>query len=135
MLHQQLEEKNKYLKVAYEEAYKYAPDSPLSVNINPRALGKHIGFDEATTSRIVRELVADGYAESSLGMGNLMITMGGLNYLRKIETPSNDNSIINLNIGNNSNVQFQHRNITLLSHFRLKTTFQFPFFVSTCFSA
>lgn len=84
-LKQQLEEKNFFLKKAYEVAYKHLPSSPLSVKIEPSELGKSIGYDEAKIIRIMSELVDDGYAQSSLGMKILLITSLGLNYLRELE--------------------------------------------------
>jgi len=85
-LNKQLQEKNEFLKKAYETAYKEYPSSPLSVSLDPFEFGKSIGYDEDTTSRIMQELVDDGYVTSSIGMGMLVVTNDGLNYLRRIET-------------------------------------------------
>lgn len=107
LLQKQLQEKNEFLKKAYEVAVEFAPSSPLSVNINPRELGKTIGFDEVTTTRIVNELVGEGYASSGLGMQILFVTQEGLNYLRGLEMQTKENtSSLNFNVGNNSNVNF-----------------------------
>ena len=84
-LKQQLKEKKLFLRKAYEAAYDYAPSSPLLVSLEPREFGKSIGFDETQTERIMMELVGDGYVQSSLGMGMLLVTRLGLEYLREIE--------------------------------------------------
>lgn len=84
-LKQQLDEKNIFLRKAYEAAYEYAPSNPLSVSLKPMEFGKSIGFENDTIRRVVMELVDDGYAESSLGMRMLIVTRQGLNYLREIE--------------------------------------------------
>lgn len=84
-LKQQLKEKNYFLRKAYEAAYEYAPSSPLSVSLDPAEFGKSIGFDETQIERIMMELVSDGYIQSSIGMGMLLITNLGLAYLREIE--------------------------------------------------
>lgn len=84
-LKQQLKEKNHFLRMAYETAYEYAPSSPLSVSLNPKEFGESIGYDETTTERIMIELIDDGFVTSSLGMGMLMVTKYGLDYLREIE--------------------------------------------------
>lgn len=107
LLQKQLEEKNSFLKKAYEVAVEYAPSSPLSVSINPIELGKSIDMDKATTSRIMQELVGEGYASSGLGMHILFVTKEGLNYLHNIEKEDISNSSsINFSVGNNSNVNF-----------------------------
>jgi len=107
LLERQLQEKNAFLKKAYEVAVEYAPSSPLSVNINPVELGKSLGMDKATTSRIMQELVGEGYASSGLGMHILFVTKEGLNYLHNVEKETqNNSSSINFNVGNNSNVNF-----------------------------
>jgi hypothetical protein len=106
LLQKQLQEKNEFLKKAYEAAHEFAPESPLSVSIIPRELGKSIGYDEATTSRIMNELVGDGYASSGLGMHILFVTKDGLNYLHQLETKTKENSSMNFSVGNNSNVNF-----------------------------
>jgi hypothetical protein len=98
-LAQQLKEKNNFLRKAYEVAFGHSPSSPLSVDINPIVFGKTIGYDEATTERIMNELVDDGYVNSSIGMGSLMVTHLGLSYLREIE----DEPMTPSNISNNSN--------------------------------
>lgn len=108
LLQKQLQEKNEFLKKAYEVAVEYSPSSPLSIDINPREFGKSIGFDEATTTRVMTELVQDGYVLSGLGMHMLIVTQKGVNYLRYIEGEQNSTTSINVNVGNNSNFQFQH---------------------------
>lgn len=82
----QVQEKNEFLKKAYQSAYEYLPSSPLSVSLDPIDFGKSIGFDKDATTRIMQELVDDGYVNSSIGMGMLIVTNEGLNYLRHIET-------------------------------------------------
>ena len=72
-LKQQLKEKNLFLRKAYEAAYEYDSSSPLSVSLDPREFGNSIGFDETQTERIMMELVEDGYVQSSLGMGMLLV--------------------------------------------------------------
>ena len=84
-LKQQLKEKNHFLRKAYETAYEYSPSNPLSVSLKPIEFGESIGFDKITTERIMMELVDDEYVTSSLGMGMLMVTKYGLEYLREIE--------------------------------------------------
>lgn len=105
-LKQQLREKNLFLRKAYEAAYEYDPSSPLSVSLDPREFGKSIGFDETQTERIMMELVADGYVQSSLGMGMLLVTRLGLSYLTEIEDEPMTASIDNENISTNSNTKF-----------------------------
>jgi hypothetical protein len=84
-LKEELKERNIFLRKAYEAAYKYAPSSPLSVSLDPFIFGKSIGYDDNKTQRIMIELVDEGYVQSSLGMGMLLVTREGLKYLRKIE--------------------------------------------------
>lgn len=84
-LKQQLREKNLFLRKAYEAACEYAPSSPLSVSLDPVEFGRSIGFEEIHTERIMIELLGEGYVTSSLGMGMLMVTQLGLEYLREIE--------------------------------------------------
>lgn len=105
----QLQEKNEFLKKAYELAYEYSPANPLSVNINPRAFGESIGFNQIDTERIMNELVSDGYINSSLGMGMLIVSEEGLRFLQQLEGDKQAN--ININVGNNSTVQFQQGTI------------------------
>lgn len=106
-LKQQLKEKNLFLRKAYEAAYEYTPSSPLSVSLDPKVFGKSIGFDDTQTERIMMELIGDGYVQSSLGMGMLLVTRLGLEYLREIEneplTASTDNDEITTT---NSNSKF-----------------------------
>ena len=85
LLQKQLQEKNEFLRKSYEVAVEYSPASPLSVNIDPIELGESIGLNEATTTRIMHELVEDGYVRSGIGMGILFVTQQGLNYLRHLE--------------------------------------------------
>jgi hypothetical protein len=105
-LKQQLKDKNLFLRKAYEAAYEYAPSSPLSVSLDPREFGKSIGFDEIHTERIMMELVADGYVQSSLGMGMLMVTRLGLSYLTEIEDEPMTASLDNENISTKSDTKF-----------------------------
>ncbi len=105
-LKQQLKDKNLFLRKAYETAYEYAPSNPLSVSLDPREFGKSIGFDEIQTERIMMELVADGYVQSSLGMGMLMVTRLGLSYLTEIEDEPMTASLDNENISPKSNTKF-----------------------------
>lgn len=88
MFEQHLNEKNKFLAKAYEVALEHHPSNPLSVDINPRELGKHLGFNQSTVERIMNELVADGHVDSSLGMMNMIITNDGLKYLRYVDNNS-----------------------------------------------
>jgi hypothetical protein len=112
MLQKYLKEKNEYLNKAYEAAINHAPSSPLSVQLNPIAFGRHIGFDEDTTKRIVNELVVEGLATSGLGMKILLITSQGLNYLQALSSNSSENQpSINIKVGNNSNLQLQNASI------------------------
>jgi hypothetical protein len=84
-LKKQITEKNIFLRKAYETAYEYAPSNPLSVSLSPLELGESIGFDKATTKRLMNELVSDKHVQSSIGMGILIVTKLGLDYLREIE--------------------------------------------------
>lgn len=84
-LKQQQNERNYFLRKAYEAAYDYAPSAPLTVSLNPSELAKIIGFDAMQTRRIMHELVSEGYVQSSLGMGTLIVTQRGLDYLRTID--------------------------------------------------
>ncbi|MBP1631402.1 MAG: hypothetical protein H6Q15_2295 [Bacteroidetes bacterium] len=115
-LKQQLKEKNLFLRKAYEAAYEYAPSSPLSVSLDPREFGNSIGFDETQTERIMMELVEDGYVQSSLGMGMLLVTRLGLDYLREIEdepmTASSDNE--NTTLSSNSKFMKQSEKLDLI---------------------
>ena len=52
--------------------------------MNPREWGKHLGFDEATTSRIMTDLVDDELVTSGLGMHMLLITAKGRRYLEQL---------------------------------------------------
>lgn len=81
----QLQDKNEFLRKAYETVYQEYPSSPLSVSLDPIEFGKSLGFDEDATYRIMQELVDDGFVTSSIGMGMLMVTNDGLNYLRNLE--------------------------------------------------
>jgi len=81
----QLQEKNEFLKKAYEVAYQEYPASPLTVSLDPFEFGKSIGYNEDKTTRVMLELVNEGFVNSSIGMGMLIVTNDGLNYLRNIE--------------------------------------------------
>ncbi len=52
-LKKQLQEKNYFLKKAYEAASNCSPSSPLSVDINPIEFGKSIDFDITSIKRII----------------------------------------------------------------------------------
>ncbi len=111
-LKKQLYNKNKFLKKAYEEAYNYDPSNPLSVSLNPVEFGKSIGFNKQETTRIMIELVEDNYVTSSLGMGMLLITSHGVNYLRSLEFESNyGESKFNIEIGDHASVNIQQDTI------------------------
>ena len=86
------EKRVQYLKAAYDAAIDYAPESPLSVNINPLELGKTVGFDDTTTKRIATWHVQNGFTTSTLGMGSFFITPAGLNFLE--QNPFNKESVI-----------------------------------------
>jgi hypothetical protein len=103
---EQLQEKNEFLKKAYEVANNHNPASPLSVDINPIVFGKSIGFDEDTSTRIMIELVNDGFVNGGLDM--CIVTREGLDYLRKLEFQNEKTPSINFKVGDNSTVQFQH---------------------------
>jgi len=90
VLQKLLNEKNMFLKKAYEVAYEEDPSSPFSVDINPIELGKVIGLSEISVERIMTELVQDGFVHSSLGMGSLLVTNHGLKYLQGIEFKNNN---------------------------------------------
>lgn len=107
ILQKHLQEKNEFLKKMYENVTSYSPSSPLSVTTKPFEFGKHAGFDRETTKRIVNELVSDGYLTSTLGMGLIMITAEGVNYLRQIEGLNQGNRPIHINAGDHSNIQIQ----------------------------
>lgn len=107
----QLEERDEFLRKAYEEAYSYDSSSPLFVSINPIELGNLIGLNSIEVEGIVLELVNEDLVESTLGMQDLFVTQKGLNYLRKLEkTKTNPNSM-NVTVGNNSNIQIQQGTI------------------------
>ncbi len=106
-LKQQLIEKNNFLRKAYEVAYEHAPSSPLSVSLDPREFGKSIGYDEPKTTRIMTELISDGYVTSSLGMGMLMVTNLGVDYLREIEDEPMTADLDNTNSISSENVKTQ----------------------------
>jgi hypothetical protein len=56
----------------------------------------------------MQELINDDYVSSSLGMKMVMVKPEGLKYLTRLEMEENPQPAINFNVGNNSNVQFQH---------------------------
>lgn len=98
-LKQQLNKKNYFLRKAYDLAAAHSPSSPLSVSLEPFEFGKSLELDETQTERIMIELVDDGFVESSLGMGMLMVTHSGLQYLREIEDRPMVASLKNSNEG------------------------------------
>lgn len=121
MLQKQLEEKITFLKKAYEVACDYSPSSPLSVNMNPVGVGETIGFDKATVTRIMNELVQDKFVDSGLGMKMLLIRREGLNYLREIEKEVKSSPPINIVVGDNSNFQFQNNTHNSVQTIELKS--------------
>ena len=115
ILKKQEEEKNKFLKTAYEVANKNCPSAPLTTNINPLMLGDSIGFDKTTTKRIMNELVGDGYAKSSLGMSSLFVTKEGLNYLKSLEADFKVTNQNYIDVKDGSTVQIQNNSNTINS--------------------
>lgn len=81
MLSQNKQQRINFLEAAYKAACEYSPAQPLSVSVNPLALGEHLGLDRATVARIVNELVQDGHASSTLGMKALFVTREGTKQL------------------------------------------------------
>ncbi|UOR00186.1 hypothetical protein MUN81_22225 (plasmid) [Hymenobacter sp. 5317J-9] len=77
MFSQHKQQRINFLEAAYKAACEYAPGQPLSVSINPVALGEHLGLDRSTVTRIVNELVQDGHATSTLGMKAMFVTRQG----------------------------------------------------------
>lgn len=70
-----------FLEAAYKAACDCSPAQPLSVSINPVELGKELGLDRSTVSRIVNELVQDGHISSTLGMKAMFVTREGTRQL------------------------------------------------------
>ena len=109
LISEHLQQKNTLLTYAYEAACKEYPSTPLSVRIDVEGMSEALSYDIATVKRIVNELVADNYATSALGMKFFMITQSGVRYLQSLSSsPQSDSSNININIGDNSVLQFQH---------------------------
>ena len=77
-------ERDYFLSEAFRIAHEHSPSNPLQVNLNPRELGKHLGFDEDTTSRIMNDLVDEKLVESGLGMHMLLIQPKGRRYLEQL---------------------------------------------------
>lgn len=107
---QHLRERNYFLSEAYRAALRDAPDDPLSVTRDPIEFGAGVGFDEATTTRIMIELVDEGLVTSSIGMDMLMVTGKGRRYLEQLHGDDdprlNPPTIINnITAGNSSTVQ------------------------------
>lgn len=103
-------ERNYFLSEAFRVAHEHSPSSPLQVSLDPVEFGKSIGFDEATTTRNMIDLVDEGLVTSSLGMGMLMVTGKGRRYLEQLHGDDdprvNPPTIINnITAGNNSTVQ------------------------------
>ena len=67
-----------FLRKAYEVAVEHHPESPSSVRINPRELGSRMGLAERTIVEIVTQLIQSGFAISTLGMHEFMITKLGV---------------------------------------------------------
>jgi hypothetical protein len=95
----------------YVNVIDYNPSGPLSVTTKPFEFGEHNGFDWDTTKRILSELVNEGYLTSTLGMGQIMITAEGINYLRQIEGLNQAAAPIHINAGNYSNIQVQQNTV------------------------
>lgn len=77
-------ERDYFLSEAFRIAHEHSPSNPLQVNLNPRELGKHLGFDEDTTTRIMNDLVDEKLVESGLGMHMLLIQPKGRRYLEQL---------------------------------------------------
>jgi len=108
-LKKHLQEKQDFLRKAYEAALEYHPSGPLSVNIKPIELGEAMGFDKATVRRIVQELSGEGYALATAGLGGLFVTQDGLNYLRRLENrEEKKETVMHIQSGNNSPIQIQN---------------------------
>lgn len=103
-------ERDHFLSKAYEQAVTDAPEDPLSVTRDPIDFGSSLGFDEATTTRIMLNLVDEGLVMSSLGLGMLMITAKGRRYLEQLhgdDDPRLNPPVIinNITADNSSTVQ------------------------------
>jgi hypothetical protein len=85
MIQEHVRQKKYFLLKAYQGAYEYLPESPLSVTVDPFVLGTDLGFDNATVMRVMQELVSDGYATSGAGYKILMITDQGLHHLQDLQ--------------------------------------------------
>ena len=81
MFSQHKQQRIAFLEEAYKAACEYSPAQPLSVSINPVALGEHLGLDRTTVARIVNELVQDGHVSSTLGMKAMFVTREGTRQL------------------------------------------------------
>lgn len=130
MLKKLLQEKNTFLLETYKNALEFSPSGPFSVTIRPIEFGESIGFDENSTKRMVQELVSDGFLTSTLGMKQIMVTTEGLRYLNMIESSDRKETPISLNIGNNSNVQFQNGSHNTNNLSVTTNTFDYEKFVS-----
>jgi hypothetical protein len=88
MIQEHVRQKKYFLLKAYQGAYEYLPESPLSVTVDPFVLGTDLGFDNATVMHVMQELVSDGYATSGAGYKILMITDQGLHHLQDLQRKS-----------------------------------------------
>src|ERR1700744_1748984 len=88
MFLEQLQVKNYFLLRAYQTAFEYLPESPLSVDINPFVFGQSIGLDTPTVTRLMQELVHDGHVSSGGGYEMMLITNRGVSYLQQLEMKS-----------------------------------------------
>lgn len=87
MFSQHKQQRITFLEAAYKAACEHYPAQPLSVSINPVALGEHLGLDHTTVARIVNELVQDGHATSTLGMKAMYVTREGTKQLEGEAAP------------------------------------------------
>jgi DNA-binding MarR family transcriptional regulator len=105
-------QRDHFLSEGFRIANENNPSGPLQVNLNPRELGKHIGYDGTTTTRIMHDLVDEGYVTSGLGMNMMLITPSGRAYLEKLhgdDQPAQAGTIINnITAGASANVQVQN---------------------------
>lgn len=88
MLSQYKQQRLDFLAAAYKAACTHPSGQPLSIKINPLALGQELNLDRATVSRIVTELVQDGLVNSTLGMGSMQVTRAGVRQLEESESAS-----------------------------------------------
>ncbi|MBS1582954.1 MAG: hypothetical protein JST66_12205 [Bacteroidetes bacterium] len=107
---QQRRERDHFLSEAFRVAHEHNPSNPFSVNINPRELGKHLGFDEGTTTRIMHDLVDDKLVTSGLGMHMLLFTAQSRRYLEQLhgeDDPQANPPAINIHASHRATVLVQ----------------------------